>query len=40
MHEDDSDDRYLTKKIIEDLGFDIHIDFFSNSNDLLDGIAK
>jgi DNA-binding NtrC family response regulator len=32
MLEDDHDDRYITESIIEDLGLDIKIVFFSNSN--------
>jgi CheY-like chemotaxis protein len=35
MLEDDSDDRYLTKNAIEELGLDVDIKFFSNSNEFL-----
>ena len=39
MLEDDSDDRYLTKEVLEDLGFELHINFYSNSNELFSGIS-
>jgi len=39
MLEDDSDDRYLTKEVLEDLGLGLQIDFYSNSNELLSGIS-
>jgi CheY-like chemotaxis protein len=38
MLEDDSDDRYLTSEVVNDLGFDLQIAFFSNSNELLAGL--
>ena len=40
MLEHDSDDRYLTKEVMKELGFDLHIDFFSNSQDLFDSLAE
>ena len=40
MLEDDSDDRYLTQEVTENLGFDLHIDFFSSSHDLLNSLAE
>jgi CheY-like chemotaxis protein len=39
MLEDDSDDRYLTESAIEELGLDIKIKFFSNSNEFLDSLT-
>lgn len=38
MLEDDSDDRYLTNEVLSELDFDLQIDFFSSSIDLLAGI--
>jgi CheY-like chemotaxis protein len=38
--EDDSDDRYLTKEMISDLGFDLEIDFFSKSNELFASLKE
>ena len=35
MLEDDGDDRYITETAIAELGLDIQIQFFSNSNDFL-----
>ena len=40
MLEDDSDDRYLTREVLDDLDFDLTIDFFSNSNDLFAGLQN
>ena len=39
MLEDDSDDRYITQKAIAELGLDIQIKFFSNSNDFIEGVT-
>lgn len=39
MLEDDSDDRYLTQNAIEELGLDVEIEFFSNSNEFLSFLA-
>ena len=35
MLEDDSDDRYLTSETLSELNIDIHIQYFSSSNELL-----
>jgi CheY-like chemotaxis protein len=39
MLEDDSDDRYLTSEVLNDLNFNLQIDFYSSSNDLLAKIS-
>ena len=39
MLEDDSDDRYITESAIEELGLDIKIKFFSNSNEFLNSLT-
>jgi len=39
MLEDDSDDRYLTNEILTEIGFDITIRFFSNSDELLKALS-
>jgi CheY-like chemotaxis protein len=39
MLEDDSDDRYITESAIADLGLDIEIDFFSDSNQFLKSVS-
>lgn len=38
MLEDDRDDRYITQKAIAELGLDIQINFFSNSNDFINSV--
>jgi len=40
MLEDDSDDHYLTNKVLAELDFDLQIDFFSSSVDLLAGVTS
>ena len=40
MLEDDSDDRYLTNEIVEELGMDINIKYFSSSTDLMEMLEK
>ena len=40
MLEDDSDDRYLTREIVDELGLDLSIRFFSNSSELLDALQQ
>ena len=40
MLEDDSDDRYLTNEVLSDLNFNIHIQFYSTSNELFEGLKK
>ena len=40
MLEDDSDDRYLTNEVLAELDFDLQIDFFSSSVDLLAGVTS
>lgn len=39
MLEDDSDDRYITEQAIEELGLDVDIEFFSDSNQFLHFLA-
>lgn len=39
MLEDDSDDRYITESAIKDLGLDVEIKFFSNSNQFLNSLS-
>jgi CheY-like chemotaxis protein len=39
MLEDDSDDRYITESAIAELGLDIEIKFFSNSNRFLQALS-
>ena len=39
MLEDDSDDRYITESAIEELGLEIKINFFSNSNEFLNSLT-
>jgi CheY-like chemotaxis protein len=39
MLEDDSDDRYITESAIADLGLDIEINFFSDSNQFLKSVS-
>ena len=39
MLEDDSDDRYITENAIEELGLEIKINFFSNSNEFLNSLT-
>lgn len=39
MLEDDSDDRYITEQAIEELGLDVDIQFFSDSNQFLHFLA-
>ena len=39
MLEDDSDDRYITESAITDLGLDVEIKFFSNSNQFLNSLS-
>jgi CheY-like chemotaxis protein len=38
MLEDDRDDQYITQKAIAQLGLDIQINFFSNSNDFINSV--
>lgn len=40
MLEDDTDDRMLTRDILDELKMDVAIRFFSSSNELLDKIAN
>lgn len=40
MLEDDSDDRYITESIIEELGFPVEIKFFSDSNQFLEFLSS
>jgi CheY-like chemotaxis protein len=39
MLEDDSDDRYMTKETLEELGIDVPVRFFYSSNELFDFLA-
>ena len=39
MLEDDSDDRYITEQAIDELGLDVDIEFFSDSNQFLHFLA-
>jgi len=39
MLEDDSDDRYITESAIADLGLDVEIKFFSDSNRFLESVS-
>jgi CheY-like chemotaxis protein len=39
MLEDDSDDRYITESAVADLGLDVEIKFFSDSNQFLKSIS-
>jgi len=39
MLEDDSDDRYVTESAITDLGLDVEIKFFLNSNQFLNALS-
>ena len=39
MLEDDSDDRYITESAVADLGLDVEIEFFSNSNKFLNSLS-
>jgi CheY-like chemotaxis protein len=39
MLEDDSDDRYITESAVADLGLDIEIKFFSDSNQFLKSVS-
>ena len=39
MLEDDSDDRYITENAIEELGLEIKIKFFSDSNKFLNSLT-
>ena len=38
--EDDSDDHYLTSETLAELDFDVHVDFFTNSNDFFQTIIQ
>jgi CheY-like chemotaxis protein len=40
MLEDDSDDRLLTNEILSDLNFDLHIDFFTTSENLIQSLLQ
>jgi CheY-like chemotaxis protein len=40
MLEDDADDRYLTNEILTEIGFTIKVQFFSNSDDLLEALSS
>jgi CheY-like chemotaxis protein len=40
MLEDDSDDRYLTNEVVDELGLDINIRFFSSSTELMDSLHE
>jgi CheY-like chemotaxis protein len=40
MLEDDSDDRYLTTEVVKELGFDLSIRFFTDSDQLLQALQE
>jgi CheY-like chemotaxis protein len=40
MLEDDTDDRYLTKEVIKEIGLDLQLSFYHNSNDLLKALQE
>lgn len=40
MLEDDTDDHYLTEEVIKDLGFDLQISFYSNSDKFFQALAQ
>jgi CheY-like chemotaxis protein len=39
MLEDDSDDRYITESAVADLGLDVEINFFSDSNQFIKSVS-
>jgi CheY-like chemotaxis protein len=40
MLEDDTDDRYLTNEVVDELGLEISIEYFSSSTDLMKALEK